>query len=354
MKNKSRYILWLLVVFILVVIGIVKVFLIPKSETSINQDTVKSEDSNKSIQSFNVLQLSKSDWNTPEGIPYTQVPGVNLGATSFQILDQNRIAFLCNSSNEIIITDKSTGKAIYKFPVSFAPRDMVYENNKFYVLSEYEVTVYDETGNEITKYPFPMNYQGIERLIRFNDATYILLPEGNSLMIEDCGESVEPAVFKGVITENGYFITSQITGSNTYSIKISFSNKNAIEKTYDTNKKTAGVFIIGSTENRVLLDVQTFISENPIAVERTITAIELSNNELRGIVTEIIVPQSYYVISNKDFYVSENGNVYNMMTSPQGVSVFSLSESKSGKVHGYPSTLTDNQYNSNNNLIKVD
>lgn len=343
-----------MVVLILVVIGVVIVFLIPEGESLFKQDTVKSEESIKSIQSFNVLQLSMSEWNTPDGIPYTQVPGANLGATAFQILDQNRIAFLCNSSNEIIITDKDSGKAIDKFQVSFAPRDMVYENNKFYVLSEYKVTVFDETGNEITKYTFPMSYQGVERFTRFNDATYLLLPEGNSLMIEDCGESIEPVVFKGIITNNGYFITSQITGSNTYSIKISLSNKITIEKTYTTDKKTAGVFIVGSTENRVIIDVQTFISENPISVERTITAIKVSINELGDIVTETIVPQSYYVISNKDFYVSENGIVYNMMTSSHGVSVFSLTEAKSEKTQGYPSTLTDNQYNSNDNLIKID
>lgn len=352
--NKSRYTLWLTAFLIFVSIEVVIVFVILTDESSNRQVTVKYEDSNKSIQSFNVLQLTMSEWNTPEGIPYKQVPGANLGVTAFHIMDQNRIAFLCNSSNEIIITDLSSGKAIDKFQVSFAPRDMVYENNKFYVLSEYEVTVYDNAGNELVKYPFPMTYQGVERFIRFNDATYLLLPEGNSLMIEDCGESVEPVVFKGIITEEGCLITLQITGNNSYSIKILFSNNKTAEKVYTTDKKTAGVFIVGATKDRVFLDVQTFISENPIAVERIITAIELNNNELMGIVTETIVPQSYYVISNKDFYVSKNGNIYNMMTSPQGVSVFSLTEAKSEKAQGYPSTLTDNQYNSNDNLIKID
>ena len=348
--KKNRY--SILLILILFAIGIMVVFLLPKGKGSINQMTVTSDDTIKSIQSFNVSQISRSEWNTPTGIPYVQVPGANLGATAFQILDQKRIAFLCNSSNEIIITDKVTGDAIDKFQISFAPRDFVYENSKYYVLTEYDVVVYDETGNEITKYPFPMDYQGVESLTRFNDATYLLLPEGNSLMIEDCGESIEPTKFEGIISGNGYFVSSRITGSNTFSIKISSENNQ--EKNYITDKKVAGAFIIGTSQNRVFLDVQTFISENPIAVERTITSVELNNNELGVIVAKTNVPNSYYVISNKDFYVSEKGNIYNMMTSPQGVFVFSLSETNSEKTQGYPSTLTDHKYNSNDNIIKID
>lgn len=349
--KRSKYVLLLLVVFILIAIGINT--LIPKSklreQVAVNKEVVR-----KSSLEFNISQLSLSEWNTQTGIPYSQVPGANLGATSFQIIDQNRIAFLCNSTSEVIITNKSTGKSIKKFKVSMAPRDFVYESDKFYVLSEYEVTVYDETGNELIKYPFPMAYQGVERLIRFNDATYILLPEGISLMVENCGTPIEPTKYKGIITGNGSFITSQITGNNSYLIKVSFSDKISQEKTYTTDKKIAGVFVIGTTENRVILDVQTFITENPIAVERTITSIELNKNELEAIVTTTIIPDSYYVISNKDFYVSETGIIYNMMTSPQGVYVFSLSEIKSEKAQGYPSSLTDNQYHSNDNLIKID
>ncbi len=334
-KYRTTFLLILVLIFITVGIYISTSF--NEDKSIVSQQTGELAEETESVHSFNVLQISKSEWNTPDGIPYIQVPGANLGATAFQILDKNRIAYLCNSTSEIIITDQSTGKAIDKFKVSVAPRNFVYENGKFYVLSGYKVTAYDEIGNELIKCPYPMSYQGIERLVRFNDATYLLLPAGNSLMIEDCGVSIEPVELKGVVTENGYFISSQITGNSSYSIKISTSVDNTMEKTYATDKKTAGVFIVGATEKRIFLDVQTFISENPVSVERTIISINLRENELGAVITEIVIPKSYYIIPSKDFYVSETGKVYNMMTSPQGVFIFSLTETKTGKVQGYPS-----------------
>src|ERR1035437_9306342 len=68
---------------------------------------------------WNVQQISMTNWNSQDGLPYLEAPGVNLGATSFEVIAANKIAFLSNASNEIIITDKSTGKLINKFPVSF-------------------------------------------------------------------------------------------------------------------------------------------------------------------------------------------------------------------------------------------
>lgn len=361
--KKAKYVLLLLFILITIWIGIKT--LIPNGkpysiesvhENTHGSETVKQKEVNKPISKYNISQISMSKWNTPKGITYSQVPGANLGATSFQIIDKNHIAFLCNSTDEIVITDKSSGESTKRFQVSFAPRDFIYENGIFYVLSEYEVTEYDENGNVIKKCPFPNSYQGVERLMRNNDATYLLLPSGNSLMIENCGTPIEPVEYDGIITGIGQFIKTQITGNNSYSIKITFSKNQTFEKTFTTEKKVAGVFVVGAADNRIVLDVQTFISENPIAVERTITSIELNKNELGAIMTSTIVPDSYYVISNKDFYVSETGIIYNMMTSPQGVYVFLLSDSgsKSEKAKGYPSSLTDTQYHSNDHLIKID
>ena len=349
--KRAKYVLLLLIVFILIAVGVR--ILIPKSKL-LEQVAVNQEDARKPIPKYNISQLSMSEWSTPSGIPYSQVPGANLGATSFQILDQNRIAFLCNSTSEVIITNKLNGKSIKKFKVSIAPRDFVYENGIFYVLSEYEVTLYDETGNELKKFPFSTSYQGVERLTRNNDATYLLLPSGNSLMIENCGTPIEPVEYDGIITGIGQFIKTQITGNNSYSIKITFSKNQTFEKTFTTDKKVAGVFVVGATENRVIIDVQEFISENPIAVERTVASIDLSKNGFGSIVNCTEVPDCYYVISNKDFYISETGNIYNMITSPKGVFILLLTETKSDKASGYPSSLIETKFRTNDNLIKLD
>jgi len=230
----------------------------------------------------------------------------------------------------------------------------VYEKGDFYVLFENEVKVYHEKGNELTKFPFPTEYQGVEKLIRSKDATFLLLPSGNSLLIEKNGKPVVPIEYSGYVTGTGQFITTQITGDNSYSIKGLSSDNKAFEKTFTTDLKVAGAFVIGATDDRMVLDIQTFISENPIAVERTIASVSLNKNEIENFVNRSEVPDCYYVLSNKDFYLSEKGDIYNMVTTPQGVLVFLLTEAKSNSSKGYPSSLGETNYHSNENLIKLD
>jgi hypothetical protein len=349
----KKFLFILLLIFILFTTGILIKNLMHREGISPDLTSITQTDT-VSNANLNVTQISFSEWNTPSGIPYSQVPGANLGATSFQIIDEKQIAYLCNSTSEIIISNITDGKSVKKFPVSFAPRDFVYDKGFFYVLSEYLVTVYDESGMEHKKYPFPATYPGVERLTRNNDATYLLLPSGNSLMIENCGTPVHPVEYSGIITGTGQFIKTQITGNNTYSIKIQFSEDTIIERTFSMEQKVAGVFVTGATENRIVLDVQTFISENPVAVERVVTSIGMNNRNLGSAVSSRKVPVCYYVISNRDFYVAPDGNIYNMMTSPQGVFVFSLTETKSADAQDYPASLTETRFQSNEHLIKLD
>ncbi len=307
------------------------------------------------IQSkLEVKQLSLSKWNTQDGIPYSQVPGANLGATSFELLDSNRVAFLCNSTSEIIIINTSDGEATKKFPVIFAPRDFIYDNGLFFVLSERQVIVYDANGKEKNQFSFPNIYLGTERLARFGNATYLLLPSGNSLKIESGGIALSPDEFEGWITSTGAFIKTQLNGGNSYSVKVIQQNGKSLKKDFAADKKVAGVFVVGSTKNRVVLDIQTFISENPIAVERTIVSVNLKEDDIGPIITSIKVPDCYYVLSNKDFCLSANGTILNMVTSPQGLYLFSLTEIKSKVSKGYPESLFNMKYHFNDHLIKVE
>ena len=304
--------------------------------------------SGKTSAGWNVQQVSTTKWNVPDGLPYLSAPGVNLGVTSFEVIAQNKIAFLSNASNEIIITDKSTGKVIKKFPVSFAPRDFVYDNGFFYVLDEQLVTVYNDDGKLIKKLSFPNSYLGVERLTRFNNETYLLLPSGNSLKIESAKE------YDGWITSSGNFVLTKINAENSYSFKVITANGTSFEKTLNTGKTVAGVYVVGATNSRIFLDIQTYISESPIRVERNIIAVELTSQGLGSVVTSIKVPDCYYVLSNNDFHVSATGAILNMITAPQGAFVFSLTATKAGKATGYPASLLATQYHFNDHLMIVD
>lgn len=310
-----------------------------------------SNDKNSPKSKFLVEQLAFVKWNDQDGIPYKQVPGANLGATAFQIIDNNRFAFLCNSTSEIIITNN--GKAKNKIPVVFAPRDFIYENGFFYVLCEKQVFVFDTSGKQRDQISFSSDYVGTERLARYKNETYLLLPTGNCVKIESEGKKIEPTEYEGWITSSGNLITTKLDG-NGYSIKVITPNGNSFQKTFSTNKKVAGVFVVGSTEKKVILDVQTYISEGPIEVEREFVSIKLTKTGIDNIVVSQKALTCYYVLSNKEIDISPNGIIYNMVSAPDGLYVFSLSESKSKKKQNYPLLLQKVRYHYNYNLIKVD
>lgn len=301
-----------------------------------------------------VKELSSTKWNTPEGIPYVKAPGVNLGVTSFELLDENRIAYLSNATNEIIFTKTADGVATNKFLVSSAPRDFVYGNGFFYVLFERQVTVYDENGKTRNSFSFPDSYMGVERITRYNNETYLLLPSGNCVKIESSGKTVTPQEYEGWITMSGNFIFTKLKSDNSYSIKILTKNEKSDVEEFFTDKKVAGVYVVGATENKIILDVQEFISESPIVVKRNIVSMELDQNKIGSIVFKKKVPDCYFVLSNKDICVLPNGNIIHMITAPQGVFVFSLTESKLGSTQEYPANINDIKYHFNDHLIKVD
>ena len=137
-------------------------------------------------------------------------------------------------------------------------------------------------------------------------------------------------------------------------IKVIQPNGKSFSKEFVAGKKVAGVFIIGITTNRVVLDVQTFISENPVSVDRYIVSVDLQKDDLGAIIGSIKVPDCYYVLSNKEFSVSPDGNILNMVTSPNGAYIFSLTETKSNLSLGYPASLTTTKYHFNNHLIEMD
>lgn len=305
---------------------------------------------------FDVQQISSTAWNTPDGIVYTQVPGANLGATSFEVLGNSRIALLCNSTGELVIVNTADGKAIQRFPVAFAPRDFVYDKGEFYVLSQLQVDVYDEIGNVMNSFAFPQNYAGVERMARYNGATWLLLPSGKSAMIETDGQVVEPIELEGWITSSGNRVATKLAGENTYIIKLFTESDGESESSFQTDKKVAGAYVVGVTKDRIYLDVQTFLSESPISVERKIVSIEIQSMTLDKIVAEIKVPDVCYVLSNKDISVFADGTLYTMITDEEGIFIFSLSEITTGKGinRPFPDFLTNKSYHFNDHLIKVE
>jgi len=301
-----------------------------------------------------VKEVSLTKWNSKEGIQYKQVQGANIGATSFEVMKSNRIAFLCNSSREIITFDTNRKKIVKKFSLSYDPRDFVFSGESFFVLTEKKVIKYDLEGEILNEFHIPNNYLGVERLTRFNNSTYLLLPSGNSLMIESDRQSILSDEREGWITNNGNFVSTQLFGNNSYSIKVKTSDEKIFEKKFNADKKVAGAYVVGSRNGKIVIDLQTFICENPISVERSIVFIELNNDGLGAIISNTKMPDCYYVLSNKDLSLLEDGTLFNMISSPQGLYIFTLTETTSLKFQGYSPSLKRTKYHFSNHLIQID
>jgi hypothetical protein len=297
-----------------------------------------------------VKEISKTIWNTSDGIPYLKVAGANLGATSFEIMDKSRIAFLSDASSEIIIVDKSSGKAQSKFTLKATPRDFAFDKGFFYVLGENEVSVYTETGTFQSSISFRATFSGVGRITRYNNLTYLLLPSGNSVKLESSTASVPLPTYKGWITTSGNFVTTGLLAANSYSVGINSVGGKHFEKTLHTDKKVAGVYVVGATSDRVIVDLQTYVNESPICVERHLVSFALTATGIGEMISTTKVPDCYYVLSDKDFSVEADGTVYNMISAPDGLSLFSLTETELAKAQTYPVNLTSLRYHFNDHL----
>ncbi|MFI5149660.1 MAG: hypothetical protein ACHQRM_07995 [Bacteroidia bacterium] len=293
---------------------------------------------------FSVKELSKSAWNTADGIPYKQVPGANLGVTSFVIMDNNRVAYLSDASNEILLVDRTNGKTNSKFTVKPGPRDFVYEQGVFFLLGENKVYLYDETGKLNREIAFPGTYLGVGRIARHNKATWLLLPSGNSVELET-GKQVT-----GWITSGNHSVSAVLSGGNSYTLSVIQPDGKKSEKTFQTDKKTAGVYIIGSDKDRIILDVQTYVSESPIRVERHLIALSLHHGVIGDLTSDIKIPDCYYVLSGREFILGNTGTVYHMITSPKGVNLYSLTETELVKAKSYPADVSSILYHFNDHL----
>lgn len=203
-------------------------------------------------------------------------------------------------------------------------------------------------------YHFQISFLETERISRYDNSTYLLLASGNSVKIDSNNSFLESNVSEGWITQNNNFVLTSLNDENHFLVKVNTSSGKTFNKVFTIDKKIAGIYVVGNTLNRIILDLQLFLQENPISIERLIVSIDFNERGIGDILLSKKVPDCYYVLSNKDLDVGYNGIIYSMITSPRGVNVFALNETKEIIVNDYPRFLLDIKYHFNDHLIKVD
>lgn len=316
------------------------------------QDTVKEQINNKDFQ---IRQVAFLPWDEKDGIPYMQVPGANLGVTSFEIIDSANMAFLSDASNEILIYNLRKKQITGRLMVLPAPRDFAFDSGKYYVLGEKSVEIYDSASHRAEVSNFPDEFQGVMRISRTNATTNLLLPSGNSLKPGKSDGINGLSIYDGWFIKNDLCVKTRILNDHSVELTILLENKKTVSKIFTWQGKISGAFAIGMSGDRIILDVQTWISENPVAVERHLAFFSYTENksiELRGMLK---VPDQYFVLTNKDFTVDKSGILYHMVTSREGVIVFSITESETGSSPSdYPAFLKNERNHFNDHLFEVD
>lgn len=331
--RKFKYVLGTVILLVLIAITVVYFYSKNKNNISTQKVTKSKEllvkkENDDTIKKFATTQLCKLNWNTTNGVPYVKVPGANLGVTSFYVLDNEKIAFLSDATNEILIVSQKSESVIKRFTVVLSPRDFTYDNGYYYVLCETGIFIYNINGENTSNFEFPKEYSGTMRIFRYLHSTFLLLPSGNSLKIESGGKLIKPKEYEGWITSNGLLIKTQIKNEFNYTVNISFPNGENSLKEFPNKRKIAGVYVVGTEKNRIVLEIQTFLTEEPIKVERNIQIIGLRDFHLDKIIATIPITSSFYVLSNKDIYVTNEGRIYTLVTKSKGVYLFSIDEYK--------------------------
>ncbi|MBK8148496.1 MAG: VCBS repeat-containing protein [Acidobacteria bacterium] len=291
-------------------------------------------------------------WNAGSGVAYERRPGVNLGVISFDEAGGERIALLANAADEIVVIDRRSGALIKRFAVANGARDLVFDGGIFYVLADERIVAYDERGKQISETPVPEAGRGTERIARYGGETYLLLPSGNSLKVDPrpFGASED----EGWITATGAFVSTALTGGDSFAVRVAGGEFAGFRLPYARGGKLAGVFVIGATPDRIALETQTFISENPVEVERQLLIIKLGGKTPVGIAAELRLPDTAYVLSNRDLKLADDGTVLNMVTAPAGAYLFALREATEGQPTQYPDFLGRSHYHFNKDLIRVE
>jgi len=296
---------------------------------------------------ISVQEISKTGWGSTHGLPYRKVPGANLGITSFEWMGNNQSAFLSDASNEILLIQCSTGNITNRFPVIAGPRDLVFDQGNFYVLGDGEVYVYDLSGQLVSHKAFPAALPGVGRIARYNAKTWLLLPSGNSVELESGTR------FKGWITGSGNFVSTALQDAHSYAVEVTGADGKTSGKVFRAEYKTAGVYVVGATADKVVLDVQLYLTESPVRVERHLVTVSYTPGSLGEITSDIRIPDCYYVLSDKEFSLGSDGTVYEMITAPDGLSLFSLSETPADKANPYPESIQAIRYHFNDHLLQM-
>ncbi|MEA3447530.1 MAG: PKD domain-containing protein [Bacteroidota bacterium] len=298
------------------------------------------------IQAQNIKQTFSLDFNSKSGLTYHQGYDRNSFSEVFTLVDDNVYAFLSQSEMKIILFDinknEKSGEIFLDEPVY----DMTYYNSQFWLTGKQDVFVLNNKGELINKISYKKSMPYIDKIIFNNGNIYFCDPAQNSYRIDQKGFIKT----EGIPLNDGSF--GFVSREEKSDIRFTRIINDNIQKAwqYTSDKKLGTVKIIGSSADKVILDVQYIVQEVPLKVERSIFILDISGEKI-ALEEKIKMPNVYYTYIRRDMLVHDH-TLDIMISTPQKNMIYSvdLDHTSAKESLLFPQELYLYSYHYNNHL----
>lgn len=264
------------------------------------------------------------EWNSENGCKMKQFPEGNYGISSFQVINENKLAVLCDMEHKVKIYDLVTKKLSYEFSydkMSFCYL-LTYSNKleTFYLYNNYKILSFSKNGTflkniEISK---AIVNEGIVQLQTIDNnlyaiciykSTYTLIENGVTL---SAGQQ-ETSKIDGVYDTKGNII--KIQKNSKFNFEISSSEKSSEKYPISLNSdfNDNDLKYIGSYNDCFAFILYSLVTFNPINIKGQI--IFYSKNE-KKIINTIEIPSYYYTRQYNDVQIYNN-SIYQFFSTPE-------------------------------------
>lgn len=313
-----------------------------------------------SKQKINVDQIFNIDWQGHQALPYQKNLSLNSSFVAFELLQNNKTAFLTDVNDAIMIYD-AQGNLVSSFNLDVKPLGFTHNKKTLYVLTEDAVVLYDETGRKQDNFNIDFPNRGFYGIKAFNDEVYLFDANGTSVPVNSPGN-----VLQGWLLNDGSFAETILSASQNYLLRwFDEDNDFGFEKEIVGNQKLACAIVLGADEDNIYVDAQYIVNESPLEIDRYIEAISRNNTETKTLfvdkdeVTRIKLPAVYHTYIQRDISVTDSG-VLHSISSPAGVHLFKLSNEASDTNsvlktnRTYPQNLLGVRHHYNNELLQLE
>jgi hypothetical protein len=303
-----------------------------------------------SFSAHNVKVCASIPYDTLNGTCIKLTSSGNYGINSFDFISEDNIALLCSSERKIKIFNTTTNSVVTSLAINFFPEDFIFSNNSYYILSDYSIHQFDQSGKKLKEFRINDEFRFVDRMASIDNSMYILTADGNSYKVIENGNSLTPEQqinnrIPGWIINKDISVSTIRNSDHEFLINIFSKNGKTKEEIVDVSEKLGSALVIGCTDDIIYIDVRYIIDEIPLKTEREILAYSLNTST---IIDTIEIPENYHYYTKRDFII-HNNNLFKLFSLEDKTDLAELTYNPVGNKTIFPQKYY-NKYHYNNHL----